>query len=254
MEAASETKLKELTSRHEEEEDDMFLDLSRHLKGKPNREEREKNILEKLKTNQEKERAAILDSVKEEVNAVHRNGGLEMRALEVGMDVAWQKEHDNIAVSLSTLAQTVAVDRAWVNAVVAKRVEAMDQYKDALMNDRDDLDEILRPSPGPDPAAPAITSTLTPTPTSSESPALSPNNTALESAVSGRAGSVASSTQSKVSPEITVASPLPDKKVVFSERSKPKPTPRVKATSTSTSASTGTTEKKRESIFGHFAR
>src|SRR5204862_3929053 len=53
--ASHSAELGRLISHHEEEEDDTFVSLSRHLKGKPNREEREKAIIEKLNAAQENE-------------------------------------------------------------------------------------------------------------------------------------------------------------------------------------------------------
>ena len=59
-----------LAARHEEEEDDYFIGLRAHLRGKPNREAREKAAIAKIAAVQEEERASLLAQQQRERDAL----------------------------------------------------------------------------------------------------------------------------------------------------------------------------------------
>lgn len=67
-----EEELSSLKRRHEEEEDEYWFSLQRHLRGKPNREERTQALTERMKTTQELEMKKVQKRQESEVQAWRR--------------------------------------------------------------------------------------------------------------------------------------------------------------------------------------
>ncbi|PGH13577.1 hypothetical protein AJ79_03570 [Helicocarpus griseus UAMH5409] len=142
LEASQMEELHTMTARHEEEEDDTFLTISRHLKGKPNRECRERSIIDKLKASQETELCALEQLHQAAKHELEQNNQLEVKALEAGLlrDLHSSREADMDTVF--KLSKMVIIDRCWFSAVVEKRWEMLDQYRARLIDTGADIEEM----------------------------------------------------------------------------------------------------------------
>lgn len=140
-----------MASRHEEEEDETFLTLARHMKGKSNRDERERTILERLKTSHEKERKSLKNTHKLAQTDSRYQANLQAQALKWDMEYKVQEVRENYSKSIEYFAKTVMAERGWFDAVTKKRMEMIEQFKDDLINGRreteneDSMPEIAKP-------------------------------------------------------------------------------------------------------------
>lgn len=131
-----------MTARHEEEEDDTFLTVSRHLKGKSNRESREKSILDKLKAAQENEMRALEQTHQLARLDQERNNILELKALEAGLARDYTSTREAGLDTVLKLAQMVIIDRIWFTAAVEKRWKMLDEYRARLIDTGVDIEEL----------------------------------------------------------------------------------------------------------------
>ncbi|PGH11444.1 hypothetical protein AJ80_07124 [Polytolypa hystricis UAMH7299] len=125
--------LQDLTARQEEEEDDTFLSLARHLKGKPNREERERAIVEKLKVSQEKERIELEHKHRADKQELAHTGDMERQALGYGVVSKWETTLQESRNSLLSFVRVVSAERHWFNAVVRMRMKMLRDYRVELV-------------------------------------------------------------------------------------------------------------------------
>jgi hypothetical protein len=135
--------IKSLISRHEEEENDAIFNFSRHLKGKPNREEREKAIIGKLKAAHENELTAFKISHKAAKEKLESTGVLERKALLSAKAIELQEMQERQLDCLFEFARTVIAHRRWFSAVVEKRNELLEKYSMDAANSRDEIGELL---------------------------------------------------------------------------------------------------------------
>ncbi|KKZ63062.1 hypothetical protein EMCG_02563 [[Emmonsia] crescens] len=140
--AAQTAEVDSMTARHEEEEDDTFLTVSRHLKGKSNRESREKSILDKLKAAQENEMRALEQTHQLARLDQERNNILELNALEAGLARDYTSTREAGLDTVLKLAQMVIVDRCWFTAAVEKRWKMLDEYRARLIDTGVDIEEL----------------------------------------------------------------------------------------------------------------
>ncbi|EFR04310.1 IBR domain-containing protein [Nannizzia gypsea CBS 118893] len=130
------TKL-ELRTRQEEDEDDNFVQMQRHLKGKPNREEREKVILDKLNASHKREQDALDKSHKEEMSELEYHGSLESSALQSGIMKKLGDLQRETNFTLYELSSTVISDRRWFKVAVEKRYGLLEEHRMFLINGPD---------------------------------------------------------------------------------------------------------------------
>ncbi|OJD28500.1 hypothetical protein ACJ73_00099 [Blastomyces percursus] len=140
--ASQKVELDSMTTRHEEEEDEAFLTVFRHLKGKANRESREKAILDKLKAEQESEMRTLEQAHQQAILTQEQTNSLELKALEAGLERDYTSTREAEQVTVSKLAQRVIVDRSWLTAAVEKRWKMLDEYRARLIDTGVDIEEL----------------------------------------------------------------------------------------------------------------
>lgn len=126
--ASQEAEVKELSSKHEEDEDETFISMSRHLKNKPNREEREKSIMEKLKASQDRELAALRKAHTDAMEELDFKASLESQSLGIGLAREMQICCPSIRKRID-LARDILIDRSWFRIVTKKRSELLELYR-----------------------------------------------------------------------------------------------------------------------------
>lgn len=132
MKQKHDAETKATASRHEEEDDDMFMQVQMHLRGKPNREAREKAMLETLSRSHKDELARQADRQSAEDAAFRDVAAMEAKALEYG--------HRAQLGQIENANQLTMVD--WNRAMMAERhwFEAVTHRRHALLQDlRTDL-------------------------------------------------------------------------------------------------------------------
>nr|KMM68683.1 IBR domain-containing protein [Coccidioides posadasii RMSCC 3488] len=185
--SSHDAEIKELTSKHEEEEDEMFISLSRHLKNKPNREEREKSCMDKLKALQDEKIAATYKAHEEARNELELKTEIENKSLEAAL-VKEQSSFPSIDRRVD-LAKRITIDRHWFRVVVRKRSDLLELHRTRLVRGESSPEEpyLKRshftrsskpPSPPPTyplPPPPSVVSACTPSrPGSSNTPMFPP--------------------------------------------------------------------------------
>ncbi|OAL64067.1 IBR domain containing protein [Trichophyton rubrum] len=141
----SATKL-ELRTRQEEDEDDNFVQMQRHLKGKPNREEREKVILDKLNASHRREQDALEKTHKEELSELEYHGSLESSALQSGIMKKLGDLQRETNYTLYELSSTVISDRRWFKIAVEKRYGLLEEHRMFLINGPDAIKDTVTSS------------------------------------------------------------------------------------------------------------
>lgn len=137
LEAEQSARSLELLTRQEEDEDDNFVQMQRHLKGKPNREEREKVILDKLNASHKREQDTLDKTHKDQIGELEYHGNLESSALQSGImkklgDLQRETNH-----TLYELSSTVISDRRWFKIAIEKRYGLLEEHRMVLINGPD---------------------------------------------------------------------------------------------------------------------
>ncbi|PGH02382.1 hypothetical protein GX51_04690 [Blastomyces parvus] len=140
--ASQKVELDSMIARHEEEEDDTFLTVLRHLKGKANRESREKSILDKLKASQESEMRTLEQAHQQAILTQEETNSLELKALEAGLERDYTSTRESEQDTVSKLVQRVIIDRDWFAAAVEKRWKMLDEYRTNLIDSGVDIEEL----------------------------------------------------------------------------------------------------------------
>ncbi|KAK2798141.1 hypothetical protein FQN50_008952 [Emmonsiellopsis sp. PD_5] len=140
--AVHQTELDELSTRHEDEEDDTFLTISRHLKNNQNRDARQKRIIDKLKAQHDAERQDMLHAHNTANSDLDNNNSLELKALEAGLASSYHASREAGLDMAFKLSQKIVIDRSWFNAIFDKRWELLEQYRVKLIASEVDIDEL----------------------------------------------------------------------------------------------------------------
>src|ERR1700733_5800323 len=128
-----ETQKYAVTTRHEEEEDAMFMQVQIHLRGKPNKETREKAMLGALTKSHKDEMECLVNNQTEEATALRRVAEMEARGLEHGHWAQLEKENNKRAVKLAELNQTITAERHWFEAVTDRRYVLLEELRKDLL-------------------------------------------------------------------------------------------------------------------------
>lgn len=145
LEEGQSSEFQALVSRQEEEEDDTFLSVARHLKGRNNRQEREQAMMEKLKAEQESEQNSLRKSHGEAAEDLQFKGNLEKGALESGLELELEEIRGEASTATQHLGREVIADRQWFDAVVEKRTLMLEKYRTDLAEGYKDIPTLEQP-------------------------------------------------------------------------------------------------------------
>lgn len=115
------TALQEMATRHEEEEDELFLALQVHLRNKSNRDARQTAMVEKTKKAQLEERQEFEDRLSNAVEQMRRRHSKEIEDLEVTLLRERDSTVDLELKAAETVARKVFADRMWFDMLVDER-------------------------------------------------------------------------------------------------------------------------------------
>lgn len=126
-----------LKKRHEEQEDDMFLQMQIHLRGKPNREAREQRMQEELNKQLKEECEELLLHQMDELDKLHQTSRMEIASLRHATS-----SHTTEALMLhkritAKLREHVAADRKWFELVINRRKLMIEEHCKLMLADLD---------------------------------------------------------------------------------------------------------------------
>ena len=128
LEKYHEVEQQRLLSRHDEEVDDALVAMTKHLRCRENRQERERSILGKLKASQELELAALSNHYEDARDGLEFRSDLERKALEAGIIVEQSRIRYRHSKSVEESHQRIMFDRRWFEAVIEQRNLMVERY------------------------------------------------------------------------------------------------------------------------------
>lgn len=135
LRSEQEIALTELTSKHEEEEDETFVSIQEHLRGKPNREVRLKNVMDKLEQRQKGDMDRLIGEHEAEVRYLEDEVALEKRALEAGYVLRSADQAGEFNDSMTKLGETVMAERKWFEVIAERRRDLIEELERRLWMD-----------------------------------------------------------------------------------------------------------------------
>jgi hypothetical protein len=121
------------TSRHEEEEDAMFMQVQLHLRGKPNRETREKAMLESLTQSHKDELARLIGRQTGESADLREVATMEAKGLEHGHRAGFEQIKNMTDVKIADLDRAITAERHWFEAVTHRRHALLEELRKDLL-------------------------------------------------------------------------------------------------------------------------
>jgi hypothetical protein len=121
------------TSRHEGEEDDVFMQVQIHLRGKPNREAREKAMLETLARSHGDELARLADRQTVEATNLRDAAAMEAKGLEHGHCAQVGKIKNTSQLKMVDLNRAMMAERHWFEAVTRRRHALLQDLRNDLL-------------------------------------------------------------------------------------------------------------------------
>ncbi len=121
LNAEHQTTLQDMDTRHEEEEDELFLALQIHLRNKSNRDARQTAMIEKIKQAQLEEREDLQGRLRLAMEEMRRRQAKETKDLQISL---LQERDSTVEVDLKnaeTVARKVFTDRMWFDSIVDER-------------------------------------------------------------------------------------------------------------------------------------
>lgn len=100
LEKYHELEQQRLLSRHDDEVEDALVAMTRHLRCRENRQEREHSIMGKLKASQDLELAALSNYYEDARDGLESRSDLERKALEAGIIVEQSRIRDRHSTSV----------------------------------------------------------------------------------------------------------------------------------------------------------
>jgi IBR domain, a half RING-finger domain len=139
LQSAHESKVAELTSKHEAEEDDTFMSMQEHLRGKPNREARVKTALDKLQQRQKEVMNMLGEEHGKKTKLLKENVAMETKALEAGYSLRSEDRKRAFDESSITLKRTVVAERKLFEVVAERRKDMMAELQSRLWSDMEQV-------------------------------------------------------------------------------------------------------------------
>lgn len=117
-----------MLAEHEQHEDDMFIQIQLHLRGKPNKEAREQRLHAELCL-QQASQTSNLDQENERMLRVARSSAeREAEILSCAMQTKAARMRSQYDNNIAQLVEEVGIERHWFHLVTARRVEMVKEH------------------------------------------------------------------------------------------------------------------------------
>ncbi|KIV96220.1 hypothetical protein PV10_00111 [Exophiala mesophila] len=143
---------------YEHGEDDMFLHIQLHLRGKPNKEAREKRLLEEFNKQRDTQLRSTEAGFEIEINTLKQNALAEHTALEKSSENKMAELQRRFDHDYTVLLEDVVIDRTWFDHVSERRQNMLSENHHRALADIDaglepvGLNEAVAKTIGPFPA------------------------------------------------------------------------------------------------------
>ena len=127
---------------HEEQEDETFISLQIHLRGKPNRAARMEIMMGKLRDEHTVELAGMERRHAEEKKRFQERCIIEKQALKTGLDVRRDVEAAAEESAKREMIDRVLADRWWVEEAATRRLELLENWKQITLEKGEIVEEI----------------------------------------------------------------------------------------------------------------
>lgn len=132
LQSAYTTALAKLTSTHETAEDDTFISMQEHLRGKPNREIRLQTAMDRLQLRHKAEMDSLVHEHDAKTKRLTEMVAIEHTALQSGYDLQ-SSDHASRSNEASTLLnKTMLAERKWFELIAHRRQIMMEELQSQL--------------------------------------------------------------------------------------------------------------------------
>ncbi|ETN38037.1 uncharacterized protein HMPREF1541_07660 [Cyphellophora europaea CBS 101466] len=120
--ATHDAALQKLAMEHEAQEDDLFMQIQVHLRGKPNKEAREQRMQEELLRQHRTEEASLEEALDRDVKEARDSADQETELLRRAMIIKLERARTQFHHDMARLVAKVAAERKWFFVVSERRV------------------------------------------------------------------------------------------------------------------------------------
>ncbi|KAJ4677095.1 hypothetical protein HRR93_003364 [Exophiala dermatitidis] len=128
LEESHEAELRAFDAKLQELEDDFFLEMQTHLRGKSDREGRERRLQDRFNKQQDAKREDIFGRQESEMEVVKAKAALEVRGLTRAQRQQVASLQATHATQLKALLAMVAADRAWYDFLSERRLNMVTEH------------------------------------------------------------------------------------------------------------------------------
>jgi hypothetical protein len=132
LQSAHEAAVAKLISENEAEEDDTFMALQEHLRGKPNRETRMKSGLDRLQHRQKDQMEKLTEVQAEKIKQLSTNVSMERNALENWYTLQCADNVSRINEAVVLLDGMAMAERKWFEVIAERRRVFMEELEQQL--------------------------------------------------------------------------------------------------------------------------
>ncbi|OAL35835.1 hypothetical protein AYO20_04985 [Fonsecaea nubica] len=117
----------------QELEDDMFLEIKLHLRGKQDKEARERRLQERFQRQREEKQQEMLSKHQSELDALQMNATMELQGLTLSNESKLARLEHKSRVDFEPLLVSVAADRAWFGFLSERRQNMVDENRRLML-------------------------------------------------------------------------------------------------------------------------
>lgn len=125
------------------EEDEYWFSLQSYLKGRPNREERQKVLMEKFNASQAEQTNALHQQQEGELIELKSRLGAQLAHLELGMSKVHEVNIRLEVTKMKSLIRRQYADIKWFEAVSAARQKKLIELEEAMNSNEDEKQKLL---------------------------------------------------------------------------------------------------------------
>ncbi|OQV00377.1 IBR domain-containing protein [Cladophialophora immunda] len=125
--------LEAFTIEQQELEDDFFLETQLHLRGKQDKEARERRLQERFQRQREEKQQAMLSKHRSQSEALQANATMELQGLKLTNESKLARLEHRFHLDFETLLVNVAADRAWFGFLSERRQNMVDANRRLML-------------------------------------------------------------------------------------------------------------------------
>ncbi|EXJ73442.1 uncharacterized protein A1O5_03202 [Cladophialophora psammophila CBS 110553] len=120
------TDLEAFNTEQQDLEDDMFLEIQLHLRGKQDKEARERRLRERFQRQRDEKQREMLSKHRSESEVLQANATMELQGLKLSNESKLARLEHRYRVDFEILLANIVADRAWFGFLAEKRQNMVD--------------------------------------------------------------------------------------------------------------------------------